>query len=46
MFGRYATEATVAFLGGRPVKGSSIMVDEGDLDGVGMTKAGFTPPSV
>jgi hypothetical protein len=38
---RYARSETISIIGGTPIRGSDILVDESDLDVMGMTKSGF-----
>ena len=40
---RYARLDTIAIIGGRPVRGTEILVDERDVDETGMTRPGFSP---
>lgn len=38
---RYARLDTISIIGGQPIRGSELLVDEQELDGMGMTKGGF-----
>ena len=40
---RYARLDTIAIIGGRPIRGTEILVDETDIDEIGMTKLNFVP---
>lgn len=43
MYGRYATDVTIALLGGTPLKGSAVWVEESDVDDTGIVKYGVIP---
>jgi hypothetical protein len=43
LYGRYATDTTIALLGGTPIKNSGMWVGEDDIDEVGILRHGVQP---